>query len=360
MTPPLLELRDVTVTRGGVQVLDVPRFQLDEGETVALVGPNGAGKSTLLLALMGLVERRGELRYRGRAVRTRREALECRRRIAMVLQEPLLFDATVRANVASGLELRGVPRRERAGRVLAALERLGIAALAERSARRLSGGEARRVSLARALAIAPDALFLDEPFANLDAPTRQAIADDLGRTIAAAGTAAILVTHDAAEAFQLARRVVVMDGGRIVQSGAPAELMRAPASAFVAHFAGIEALAEGVVTRRDGARAVIAVASTEIVAAADVAVGERVTFGVRPAEIRVAPARPAARDGHNVVVARLAGASPVGPFLRLRLDGPVPLTAYVVADTFALPRPDAAAEVYASFDPAAVVIVGSH
>jgi tungstate transport system ATP-binding protein len=360
MTPAhLLELRDVLVRRGGAEVLDVPRFHLDEGELVALIGPNGSGKTTLLLALMALVPRaRGQLLYRGEEVRSRRDALACRRRMAMVLQEPLLFDTTVRGNVAAGLKLRGVRRAERAARVAAALERLGIAHLADRSARKLSGGEARRVSLARALAVQPDVLFLDEPFANLDAPTRQAIVDDLERSIAATRIAAILVTHDPGEAFRLARRFVAIDGGRVAQSGSPAELLRGPVNPFVASFVGMETLAEGEVVRREAGQLIIAVGATEIAALGDAGVGERVSFGVRPEHVRVDPGGSRAAAGPNALAARVTAVVAAGPFIKLRLDGPLAVTAYLSTEAYAARRLEVGAEVTASFDAEAVHLLG--
>jgi tungstate transport system ATP-binding protein len=169
--PCVLEVRDLKVSRGGVEVLDVPSFQLRAGEFVSLIGPNGSGKTTLLLAMMSLLQpTAGEVWVRGERVLGGRAAVEARRRMAMVLQEPLLFDTTVRENVASGLRLRGLDRKETARRVALYLERFKLTPMAQRSARKLSGGEARRVNLARALAVEPEVVFLDEPRRALRQP----------------------------------------------------------------------------------------------------------------------------------------------------------------------------------------------
>jgi tungstate transport system ATP-binding protein len=221
-TGALLELDGLRVARGGARVLDVPSFRLGGGERIALVGPNGSGKSTLLLALMGLLPREaGRVLFRGRAATCAAEAVALRRRMALVLQEPLLFDASVFDNVATGLRLRGVGRAEVRDRVHAVLARFHAVHLADRAARKLSGGEARRVSLARALVAEPEVVLLDEPFTGLDLPTRLAITDVLARALHEARVATILVTHDPAEASRLCDRVVVMEGGRIVERAPP-------------------------------------------------------------------------------------------------------------------------------------------
>ncbi len=144
----MLEARDLTAYRGDRAVAHAARIDLGQGEHLALLGPNGAGKSSLVLGLATLVRTAGELRYRGEPVR---DPEAYRRRIAVVFQRPLLLDRSVRDNAALGLALRGVPRRERNARAETELARLGVGHLADRSAIGLSGGEAQRVSLARAL-----------------------------------------------------------------------------------------------------------------------------------------------------------------------------------------------------------------
>jgi len=244
-----LAARNLVVDRGSRRVLDIPDFALPTGGVTALIGPNGAGKTTLLMHL-ALLERakHGLILFEGASARGRE--LELRRRMAVVFQEPLLLDRTVAANVETGLTLRGVRRSERKQRVARWLSAFGIEQLAQRSARTLSGGEAQRTSLARAFALEPEVLLLDEPFSALDNPTRLAIVDDLVQALAQTHVTALLVTHDHDEAARLGDRVAVMIGGRIRQIGPPAEVFGAPADEETAAFVGVETIVEAEVTSR--------------------------------------------------------------------------------------------------------------
>ncbi|MDD5286850.1 MAG: ATP-binding cassette domain-containing protein [Desulfuromonadaceae bacterium] len=232
----ILEATDLRIRRGGVQVLDLPRFSLAAEEKVAVIGPNGAGKSSLLLGLACLLRREsGTISFNGEAVMERGETAY-RRRIAMVFQEPLLFDTTVIDNVAEGLRIRGKGREEARDIARESLELFKVGHLTGRSAHKLSGGEAQRVSLARAFAVRPELLLMDEPFSSLDLPTRIVLAEDLGRILHESGTAAIIATHDRIEAFHIVDRLVVMDKGSVVQQGSPQEVLKQPVNAFVAAF----------------------------------------------------------------------------------------------------------------------------
>ncbi len=355
----LLELVGVKVERGGVPVLDVPSFQLRQGEFVSLIGPNGSGKSTLLLTIMCLLRRlEGRVVHRGEEVRTGADALALRRRIAMVLQDPLLFDATVRENVASGLRFRALGRAEIRRRVETCLERFNLAHMADRSARKLSGGEARRVSLARAVAVEPDLLLLDEPFVNLDLPTRQAMAEDLDRTVRSTGMAAILVTHDRSEALRLSNRMVVMHGGRIVQADAPAVVMSSPANEFIAAYMGMETVLDGVVERTERGRLTVSVEGSRIEAVGSSEPGARVCCCIRPEDVDVDGAgADGAADGRNSFAARVVGASAVGLYLKIRLDCGFGLVSYVTPESFTKLKLEPGRQVVASFDAAAVHVI---
>ncbi len=224
----MIEVANLRVTRDRRTVLEVPSLTVEQGEILAVIGPNGAGKSTLLQALALLIPAEMSLTFAGRKADLPREELALRRQMAVVFQQPLLLDGTVAENVALGLKLRGV--RDVAGRVDHWLKKLGVSHLARRHARELSGGEAQRVSLARALALEPRVLFLDEPFGALDVLTRAGILQELRGLLKEAGVTALFVTHDFTEIPPLADRMAVLMGGAIVQTGAPREVFGAPAT----------------------------------------------------------------------------------------------------------------------------------
>jgi tungstate transport system ATP-binding protein len=233
---PLVEIRDLLVRRGEHPALQLDHLAIQSSEVLAVVGPNGAGKSTLLLTLARLLKpERGEVWFGGRQASAESETVY-RRRIALVMQDPLLFDSSVFDNVASGLRFRGVPKNEIRHKVPIWLERLGVWHLANRRAGQLSGGEAQRVSLARALILEPQLLLLDEPFSALDPPTRSRLLDDLGALLKETSTTTVFVTHDLSEAAQLASRVAVIVGNRLRQVGDPKDVFASPADEDVMGF----------------------------------------------------------------------------------------------------------------------------
>ncbi len=227
MQTPLLEIRNLQVQRGRKIVLTVDDLSLAKGELLAVVGPNGAGKSTLLLTLTRLLRpQRGDILFNGQNVQDESD-LRYRRRIALVLQDPLLFDMTVFDNVAAGLRFRGIGKQQITRTVERWLSRLGIESLRERRATQLSGGEAQRVSLARALALEPQLLLLDEPFSALDPPTHKRLLAELSALLTEAETTTILVTHDLDEAAQLGQRIGIVLENRLQQVGTLDELRQA-------------------------------------------------------------------------------------------------------------------------------------
>ncbi len=191
---PLVEIRNLLVRRGGRDALEVGSLEIRAGEVLALVGPNGAGKSTLLLALARLIpSARGEILFAGRRLADW-DTLEYRRRLSFVFQDPLLLDLSVARNVALGLRFRGASKADIDLRARRWLHLLGIGSLSNRPATGLSGGEAQRVSLARALVLDPELLLLDEPFAALDPPSRRRLLDDLSTLLAQDHRTTVLVT----------------------------------------------------------------------------------------------------------------------------------------------------------------------
>jgi tungstate transport system ATP-binding protein len=319
----------MVIRKGGTVILDIPALEIREGEILALIGPNGAGKSTLLLALSGIEpSTAGEVLFRGGSIRGDAN-LAYRRRITMVFQEPLLFRGTVFDNVATGLRFRGCPRREIDRRVTANLERFRIAPLADRKARTLSGGEAQRTSLARAFAVEPELLLLDEPFAALDPPTRESIIADLEAVLRHAETTTVMATHDRIEAIQLADRLAVMGGGRILQAGPPEEVMNRPVDETVAEFVGVETIITGTVTRCLDGGVVAEMHDREIEAVGSAQVGETVLLGIRPEHVTLSRGPRSRTSARNLLAGTVTGIHRRGFYARVDLDCGFPLVAYV-------------------------------
>ncbi len=232
----LIEIKGLQIKRNDRVTLNVEHLAIPRGETLAVVGPNGAGKSTLLLALAHLLKpARGEIRFQGRSLKDLNE-LDYRRRISFVFQAPLLLDMTVEENVALGLRFRGISKEsslEQAGRWMKAL---GVESLAKRRASQLSGGEAQRVSLARAFVLEPELLLLDEPFAALDPPTRAKLLGELSSLLSGDHRTAVFVTHNLSEAARLSDRIAVIVDGMLRQVGTAKEIKRHPADETVRAF----------------------------------------------------------------------------------------------------------------------------
>jgi molybdate transport system ATP-binding protein len=247
----------VVVRRPG-HTLDV-RLTAERGDVVAVIGPNGAGKSTLVRALAGIVPLdAGHVECAGETWEDARGArLEARlRRVGMVFQDGLLFPhLSASGNVAYGPRARGVGRREADDLARSWLTRLGVGDLAGRRPDQLSGGQAQRVAVARALATSPRLLLLDEPLSALDVGTAMALRLELARHLREHDGVSLLVTHDALDAMTVANRVLVLDEGRVAQVGPPAEVASRPATDHVARLVGLNVLrgtGSGTSVRLDG------------------------------------------------------------------------------------------------------------
>jgi ABC-type sugar transport system ATPase subunit len=311
MAETLLELRNIIVHHEERVVLGVPSLDVHRGEVLAIIGPNGAGKSTLL-RVMGVLQRPddGTVFFRGENA-LNGDPLRLRRRIANVFQEPLLLNASVHDNAALGLKLRHTNPVEIERRLQPWLERLGISGLAARKVRTLSGGEAQRTSLARALVLDPELLLLDEPFSALDQPTRDALLEDLQEILRETGTTTVFVTHDRDEAFRLADRVGMMSGGALLQVGPTSEVFACPVTDDAAEIAGIENKIHGVVENVKGKVAVVRIEGGKIYVPARSKPGARVALYIRADNITVSPLneKSALMDAPNTLKATVSKVS---------------------------------------------------
>ena len=327
---PILHVHNITIQRGARAVLSIDSLQVGEGETLAVIGPNGAGKSTLFLALARLMPiASGQILFRGRDLAAL-DDLTYRRKIALVLQEPLLLDMTAFENVAAGLRYRGLPKAEVNRRVGEWLGRLGVAELGKRRARQLSGGEAQRVSLARAFAIQPEVLLLDEPFSALDAPTRLRLLEDFQALLASTSITTVFITHDLDEALLLGDRVAVLLGGRLRQVGPPQEVFNAPADEGVAAFVGVETVIPGLVLDTGEGIVVVEAGGLHLEAVGEASPGRPVLLCLRPEDVTIwwQEGSPSS-SARNRLAGRVLRSVPQGPLVRIVVDCGFPLVALV-------------------------------
>lgn len=218
-----IRFENVTVAAGGVTILDRIVLTLNPGPPTVLVGPNGSGKSTLLRAAMGLAApSQGHISWGGRE-----DAPPTRR--AIVFQRPVMFRRSVGGNVRYALRASGVMRAEQNRRIGDLLALVGLEQLADRPARRLSGGEQQRLALARALARDPEILLLDEPTASLDPAATKAI-EDIIRAVSQRGIKVVMATHDLGEARRLGGEIVLLHRGRAIESGLASSFFNTPRS----------------------------------------------------------------------------------------------------------------------------------
>ena len=239
-SPPAIAVNQLSFQFGSDFFLQIDQFQLAAGEVLGLLGPNGAGKSTFL-RILGLLLKpsKGLVTLSDQPVNYGHRGLAQRRQVTTVFQKPILLDTSVRANVTTGLKFRGIGRHQRNRMADHWLDRFGITHLAKRSARLLSGGETRRVALARAMVLEPRLLLLDEPFNDLDRESRQELQTQLRNILKQVQTAVILVTHDLYESLGLVDRLGVMLHGKLVQQGSVEDVLDHPCNPQVASVVGM-------------------------------------------------------------------------------------------------------------------------
>jgi multiple sugar transport system ATP-binding protein len=281
-------IRALKKTYGGLQVIHGLDLDIVDGEFVVLVGPSGCGKSTLLRMIAGLEEvTSGAIRIGERLVNNLPPS---ERDIAMVFQNYALYPhKTVGANMGFALKMRGMPKDEIDTRVRRAAEVLGLTPYLDRYPRALSGGQRQRVAMGRAIVRDPQVFLFDEPLSNLDAKLRVQMRTEIRELHQRLKTTTVYVTHDQIEAMTMADKIVVMQGGRIEQVGAPLELYDRPANTFVASFIGSPSMnmIAGVV--RNGA-VVAGGATLPLPPGVKVAEGREITYGIRPENLSIGDA----------------------------------------------------------------------
>jgi len=328
----VLEANNLSIILGGKKVLEISSLQVRTNEVLVIIGPNGSGKTTLLLSLALLLKpASGTISYQGHSINNAAEILALRRRLAVVFQEPLLLNTTVWNNITLGLRVRKISGEEIKARTEKWLERFGIASLAQRQSKTLSGGEAKRVSLARAFALQPEVLFLDEPFNGLDSPTRQALMEDFGNVLRETNVTTVMVTHDRNEALMMAHRVMVLMNGRIRQDGTPSQVFSYPIDEEVAGFVEAGNIMHGSITSQTEGLALVDIGGQQLEAVSELAAGTNVTMFLHDDDITLSIPQSEIKhsSARNQYIGKVVKAFPIGSQIRVTVDCGISLVALI-------------------------------
>lgn len=311
MTEISVKLSDVTKSFGGHEVIKGVSLDVKKGELVVFVGPSGCGKSTLLRLIAGLdTPTTGSLHIADKDVTY---AHPSKRGVAMVFQSYALYPhMTVEDNIGFALKIKGLPKSEIKAKVARAADILQLTPLLKRLPKALSGGQRQRVAIGRAIVREPDVFLFDEPLSNLDASLRGQMRVEIARLHASLGATSIYVTHDQVEAMTLASKIVVLNGGRIEQVGAPLDLYRNPANLFVAGFIGSPRMniLPATLKGADGASVTVATPQGDFHlprSGVTATQGENLSLGLRPEHLHLAQAGEPALTGQVLLVERLGG-----------------------------------------------------
>jgi molybdopterin-binding protein len=355
----LMQVEDLNQRYGSRAALKGVSFSLEEGEVFGLIGPTGAGKTTLLRLLDQIeVPSSGRVYFEGQDVTgSPRLRSALRRKIGMVLQKPVVFDASVYDNVAFPLRLRRHSRKAIPQKVNAMLNAVGLDGSQKRNARTLSGGETQKVALARALITDPQALLLDEPTANLDPVSQKTIEEFILRVNRGNGTAIVIATHEMAQGQRLADRIGVMMDGELVQIGEPTEIFSTPGDLRVARFVGVENILKGRVNSNREGLVHIDVHGRDVEAIANGYPGDEVHLCIRPEDITLSLSG-ASTSARNSFSGEIAGLALSGALARVELDCGFPLVALITKQSAEELGLQIGKQAYVSFKATAVHVIG--
>ena len=349
----MIELRGVSKRYGDVEALRDVSLEVRRGEILTIVGPNGSGKTTLLKILAAL-ERptSGEVYFDGVRI-DEANAAQFRRRSTMVFQRAVVLRGSVHDNVAYGLRLLGLPRVEVDRRVGEALEVVGLSGLKTRSARRLSGGEQQRLSLARALALECELLLLDEPTADLDPESLSVVKETISRLGSETETTIVMATHNLIHVEELSDRLVLLDRGKVVEAGRPRALLLAP-SKEMARFARSENVFTGASRTVEGISHIDIGSGVEVKAA--FSRSGRVSVHVRPEDIILSRGW-VESSARNEFKGRIVAVEDLGPIVRLKVDVGRVFTVQITGRSFAEMGLNLGSEIYLTFKASAVQLI---
>jgi len=349
-----MKLKDVTKRYGEITALDDVTLEIKEKEIFTVVGPNGSGKTTMLRILASIDEpTSGDVFFDGEKINTSNRS-QARKKSTMVFQKTTLFNTTVYKNVAYGLKLRGYSKKETEEKVKEALGLVKLAGYEKRLAKKLSGGEQQRVSLARALVLNTKLLLLDEPTANLDPKNVSIIEETISRVNREINTTIVMATHNMFQAETLTNRVALLLGGKIAQIGTPQEILRGP-SINLASFARLENVFSGNSKILQEGTSVIEVDDGVEIEAALRKSG-KVTVFVRPEDIIVSK-KTMPSSARNVFKGKIVEVTDFGPVVKLRVDAGKEFVVQITKRSFVEMQLNVGSTVFLTFKASSVHLI---
>ena len=351
---PLTELTDITKNYGNVTALDNVSLEVRQGEIFTIAGPNGSGKTTML-RLMAFIDTptSGEVHFNGVKVSDENRS-QIRTKCTMVFQKTALFNTTVYKNVAYGLKLRGFSKKEIDERVEDALGLVKLDGYEKRLAKKLSGGEQQRVSLARALVLNTELLLLDEPTANLDPKNVSIIEETVSRVNRERKNTVVMATHNLFQAETITKRAALLLGGKIVEVGTAQEIFRTP-SKHLASFARLENVFSGASRiLKEGTSLIDVGDGVEIEAA--LRKSGKISVFVRPEDI-ILSRKPISSSARNVFKGRIVEISDLESVVRLRVDAGKQFVVQITKRSFNEMQLNVRSEVLLAFKASSVHVI---
>jgi tungstate transport system ATP-binding protein len=350
----LMKLKDIKKRYGEITALDGVSLEIVENEIFTILGPNGSGKTTMLKIMASIDEpTSGEVFFDGNIINNSNRN-QARQKSTMVFQKTTIFNTTVYKNIAYGLKLRGYSKKETEKKVKEAMSLVKLAGYEKRLAKKLSGGEQQRVSLARALALNTKLLLLDEPTANLDPKNVSIIEEIISHVNRDFNTTVVMATHNLFQAETLTNRVALLLGGKMAQVGAPQEILRGP-SINLASFARLENVFSGnSKILREGTSVIAVDDGVEIEAA--LKKSGKVTVFVRPEDIIVSK-KTMSSSARNVFEGKIVEVSDFGPVVKLRIDAGKEFVVQITKRSFVEMRLNVGSPVFLTFKASSVHLI---
>lgn len=364
----LMELKNITLNLSKDFTLNIEKLNIIEGEILGLLGPNGSGKSTLI-KIIGLLNKpdKGEIIFNGRKIFPPKKFslkniffsndIKNKQSIVTVFQEPFLLNTSVYNNIALGLKLRKINKKEIKKIVNHWLSILGIEYLASKHSKKISRGESQRVNLARAFIIKPKLILLDEPFSTLDTPTKNNLLYELKSIIKETKTTAVFVTHDKNEALSMVDRVAILINGKIQQIGNPTDVFLNPVNKEVAEFIGIENILPGVVTEIRDEISVVKVDKSIINVAFPLNIGDKVLVCISPENLTINLKKLSNSSALNQLSGKITTITPLMHFYSLTIDCGMKLKVYITSQSIKKLKLKVGSKIFVSFKSTAVHII---